>query len=362
VQLLEERATVRFRFAEAPRSGKEVLRFEGLGKAFGQRVVYRGLDAAVQRGERVGVIGPNGAGKSTLLKLAAGALAPDAGTVKAGHGVVMGYYAQHLVDPEGVAAGSLDPTATILDTLWDLVPDRGESWVRSIAGSFLFSGEDVEKRIAVLSGGERARVALAKLLLVPANLLLLDEPTNHLDLDSSEALIEALKGFPGTLLFVSHNRSFVNQLATVIWEVKDGGILPHPGNLDDWLYHQRQLAEAEAAGGAAGPSGVAGARAEAPGGERERKRAEAEARNARYRRERPLREELARVEARIAALESEARQAEVALADPALYQDFALARPHIERKAAAEAELGGLYGDWERVAASLEELGGPEPS
>jgi ATP-binding cassette, subfamily F, member 3 len=357
VQVLEERATVRFRFAEAPRSGKEVLRFEGLAKAFGPRVVYRGLDAAVQRGERVGVIGPNGAGKSTLLKLAAGALAPDAGTVKAGHGVVMGYYAQHLVDPEGAAAGSLDPAATILDTLWDLVPDKGEAWVRSIAGSFLFSGEDVEKRIAVLSGGERARVALAKLLLVPANLLLLDEPTNHLDLDSSEALIEALKGFPGTLLFVSHNRSFVNQLATVIWEVKDGGILPHPGNLDDWLYHQRQLEEAARAAGGAPAGGDGAARPEPAGSERDRKRAEAEARNARYRRERPLRDELQRLEARIATLEATAKEAEAALADPALYQDFARARPHIERKAAAEAELATLYVSWESAAAALEALG-----
>ncbi|MBK9518118.1 MAG: ABC-F family ATP-binding cassette domain-containing protein [Anaeromyxobacter sp.] len=362
VQVLEDRATVRFRFAEAPRSGKEVLRFDGIAKAFGPRVVYRGLTAAVQRGERVGVIGPNGAGKSTLLKLAAGALAADAGTVKPGHGVVMGYYAQHLVDPEGLAAGSLDPAATILDTLWDLVPDRGESYVRSIAGSFLFSGEDVEKKIGVLSGGERARVALAKLLLVPANLLLLDEPTNHLDLDSSESLIEALKGFPGTLLFVSHNRSFVNQLATVIWEVKDGGILPHPGNLDDWLYHQRQLEEA-AGGDMAGPGeGAGGAgRPEAGGSERDRKRAQAEARNARYRRERPLREALARVEGRIAALEAAARTAEAALADPALYTDFARARPLIEQKAAAEAELAGLYRDWERTAGELEALGADEP-
>ncbi len=355
VQVLEERATVRFRFAEAPRSGKEVLRFDGIAKAFGPRVVYRGLTAAVQRGERVGVIGPNGAGKSTLLKLAASALPPDAGTVKAGHGVVMGYYAQHLVDPEGVAAGSLDPGATILETLWDLVPDRGESWVRSVAGAFLFSGEDVEKKIAVLSGGERARVALAKLLLVPANLLLLDEPTNHLDLDSSEALIEALKTFPGTLLFVSHNRSFVNQLATVIWEVKDGGIMPHPGNLDDWLYHQRQLAEA--AGGGVPGAAAGGARAEEGGGERDRKRVEAEARNTRYRRERPLREALSKVEARIASLEAEARAAATALADPSLYQDFALARPHIERKAAAEAALAALYKDWERTAGELEALG-----
>jgi ATP-binding cassette subfamily F protein 3 len=213
----------------------------------------------------------------------------------------------------------------------------------------------VEKRVAVLSGGERARVALARLLLVPANLLLLDEPTNHLDLDSSEALIEALKGFPGTLLFVSHNRTFVNQLATVIWEVADGAVRPHPGNLDDWLYHQRQLEEA-GQGAEGGEGGPAAARADGAG-ERERKRLEAEARNARYRRERPLREAIARVEARIAGLEGRVREADAALADPALYQDFARARPFIEGKASAEAELATAFAEWERLGGELESLG-----
>ncbi|ABC80605.1 ABC-F family ATP-binding cassette domain-containing protein [Anaeromyxobacter dehalogenans] len=367
VQVLEHRATLRFRFAEAPRSGREVLRLEGVRKAFGQRVVYRSLDAAIQRGERVGVIGPNGAGKSTLLKLVAGELAPDGGEVKLGHGVLAGYYAQHHFErpehPEDAAGamrtfGTLDPDRTVLDTLWDLVPDRGEAYVRSVAGSFLFSGDDVEKKVGVLSGGERARVALAKLLLVPANLLVLDEPTNHLDLDSSEALIDALKGYDGTLLFVSHNRSFLNQLATVIWEVKDGGIVPCPGNLDDWLYHQRQLeaaGEADAPGTARGAAGDA-ARAAAPVSEKERRRAEAEARNARARREKPVRDEIARLEARIAELEREERETTAQLADPALYQDFARAKPLIERQAAAKAELETRYAEWEAAQERLQAM------
>src|SRR5512133_3376629 len=265
VKLLEHRATLRFRFAEAPRSGKEVLRIEGLRKVFGPKVVYAGLDAQVLRGERIAVIGPNGAGKSTLLKLVAGELAPDAGAAKLGHSVVAGYYAQHHFeraehDDEAGSMrtfGTLDPDRTVLDTLWDLVPDRGEAYVRGVAGSFLFSGDDVDKKVGILSGGERARVALAKLLLVPANLLLLDEPTNHLDLDSSEALIEALKGYGGTLVFVSHNRSFVNQLASTIWEVKGGAVLPFPGNLDDWWYHQKQLAAEVASSGAPAPGAPA---------------------------------------------------------------------------------------------------------
>jgi ATP-binding cassette subfamily F protein 3 len=367
VRLLEDRATLRFRFAEAPRSGKEVLRLEGVSKAFGPRVVYRGLGAQVLRGERVAVIGPNGAGKSTLLKIVAGELPPDAGKVTLGHSVIAGYYAQHHFerpehDDEAAGAGrgsppmrtgTLDPERTVLDTLWDLVPDRGEAYVRGVAGAFLFSGDDAEKKVGVLSGGERARVALAKLLLVPANLLLLDEPTNHLDLDSSEALIEALKGYAGTLLFVSHNRSFVNQLATVIWEVKDGGILPFPGNLDDWWYHQRQL-EAAGAGGDGATGG--GEAAERGGSEKERRRAEAEARNARYRQEKPLRDEIARLEARIDALEREEREATEALADPALYADFARAKPIVDRQRLAKEELARLYGDWEAAQERLSGL------
>ncbi|WP_242334407.1 MULTISPECIES: ABC-F family ATP-binding cassette domain-containing protein [Anaeromyxobacter] len=368
VQVLEHRATVRFRFAEAPRSGREVLRLEGVRKAFGPRVVYRSLDAAIQRGERVGVIGANGAGKSTLLKLVAGELASDAGEVKLGHGVLAGYFAQHHFeraehdgDAEGAMRtfGALDPERTVLDTLWDLVPEQGEAYVRGVAGSFLFSGDDVEKKLGVLSGGERARVALAKLLLVPANLLVLDEPTNHLDLDSSEALIQALKGYGGTLLFVSHNRSFLNQLATVIWEVKDGGILPFPGNLDDWLYHQKELEAAAAAAGASGdPARTGPGAAAAPASDRERRRLEAEARNARYRLEKPLRDRIAALEARIEGLEQEEREATEALADPALYQDFARAKPLIERQHAAKEELARLYGEWE---AAQEELAALQP-
>jgi ATP-binding cassette subfamily F protein 3 len=385
VKLLETRATLRFRFAEAPRSGREVLRLDGVRKAFGPRVVYAGLDAAVLRGERIGVIGPNGAGKSTLLKLAAGELAPDRGEVRLGHSVIAGYYAQHHFQsggdeqpsppgpplaPRSVrTSGTLDPERTVLDTLWDLVPDQGEAYVRGVAGSFLFSGDDVEKKVGVLSGGERARVALAKLLLVPANLLLLDEPTNHLDLDSSEALIEALKGYGGTLLFVSHNRSFVNQLATVIWEVKDGGIVPCPGNLDDWWYHQRQLAEAAAQGtdvpaAKNGSSPLsprsAGGEGRGEGGalsEKDRRRAEAEARNARYRLEKPLKDEIAALEARIATLEAEEREATAALADPALYQDFARAKPFIDRQRAAKDELEKLYAAWEAAQEQLQALG-----
>jgi ATP-binding cassette subfamily F protein 3 len=360
VELREERDTALFRFPDAPRSGREVMRIEGLSKSYGPVKVYGGLDAQVLRGERIAVIGPNGAGKSTLLKLAAGELPADAGSVKLGHGVLAGYYAQHHFERDEHAGadgpartfGVLDPERTVLRTLWDVVPDRGESWIRSVAGSFLFSGDAVDKRVGVLSGGERSRVALAKLLLRPTNLLLLDEPTNHLDIESSEALIEALAGYGGTLLFVSHNRSFVNRLATVIWEVKDGGVIPWPGNLDDWLYHQRQLADAAGAD-AAGP----GTRDPGPSpGDRGRRRAEAEARNVRYRLEKPLRDRIQAVEARVAELELAEREATNALASPAIYDDFARARVHVETRQRAQAELAPLYAEWERLSGELERL------
>ncbi len=356
VEVREQRAALRFHFAAAPRSGREVLRLERVAKAFGPRVVYRELSGQVQRGERVAIIGPNGAGKTTLLRIVAGELAPDAGEVKLGHAVVAGYYAQHHFEGGGEHRG-LDPRRTVLDTLWDIVPDQGEAYVRGVAGGFLFSGEDVEKPVAVLSGGERARVALARILLLRSNLLLLDEPTNHLDLTSSEALIEALKRYDGTMLFVSHNRSFLNGLATRIWEVKDGGIVDQPGNLDDWLYHQRQLAET----GLDRSSGPDRHDLESKGdrgqpSDKERRRSEAEARNARRARERPLRDAIAQLEARIAELETAQKAAETSLADPALYQDFARARPHVETLAAARAELTERYADWESKQLELEAL------
>src|SRR5205823_6593709 len=238
VQVREQRATVRFRFPEAPRSGREVARLDKVIKRYGGRSVYEGLDAQVLRGDRIAVIGLNGAGKTTLLKLLAQEIDPDSGTVALGHNVVPGYFAQHHTE-------RLDPSRTILEEVHGLVPTQPQSWVRGVLGSFLFSGDEVEKRIAVLSGGERARVALARLLVVPSNFLLMDEPTNHLDLDSSEALIDALTGYQGTLLFVSHNRSFVNGLATQVWEVREGRIDAQPGDLDDWSARQRPAAAPE---------------------------------------------------------------------------------------------------------------------
>ncbi|RKH50977.1 ABC-F family ATP-binding cassette domain-containing protein [Corallococcus llansteffanensis] len=346
VAVLEERQTMKFRFPEVERSGRDVVLMEGITKRYGALTVYDGLDARLERGQRIAVVGANGAGKTTLLKMVAGELAPDTGKVTVGHNVVVGYYAQHHAD-------KLDRHNTIIEEVRPLAADKPESYVRGVLGAFLFSGDDVEKPIGVLSGGERARVALAKLLLVPSNFLLMDEPTNHLDLDSSEMLIEALKLYGGTLLFVSHNRSFINGLCTHVWEVADGKLTSHPGNLDAYLYHQEQQRLAADGAESNASNGRSGTGSAATVSEKERKRLEAEARQRRSVVEGPIKKEIAKLEERIAKVEAEQKEREAQLADPVLYNDFARAKPLMDGHRVGKEELEDLYARWEAAQEKL---------
>ncbi|MCA9619660.1 MAG: ATP-binding cassette domain-containing protein, partial [Myxococcales bacterium] len=201
-------------------------------KAYGPKKVLTEASVAVRRGERVGVIGANGLGKSTLLKILVERLKPDAGTVTWGYQASVGYFAQDhhdLLD---------DETGTVLDYLWSIIPQEPTSFVRGQLGRMLFSGEDVDKKIKALSGGEAARLIFSRLIVQKPNVLVLDEPTNHLDMESIEALVEALKGYPGTLIFVSHDRWFVSELATRIIEVTADGLTDYPGSYDDYLARQ----------------------------------------------------------------------------------------------------------------------------
>ncbi len=346
VQLHEDRAVVSFAFPVVAQSGREVVKFSGIRKAFGDNVIYDGLDAQVLRGQRIAIVGLNGAGKTTLLKILAGELEADAGTVQLGHNVVLGYYAQHHAD-------TLDKHHTILEEMMELVPDKPQGFVRSVLGSFLFSGDDVEKKIGVLSGGERARVALAKLLLKPANLLVMDEPTNHLDLDSSEALIEALEDYTGTLMFVSHNRSFLDALATHVWDVRDKKVVPYPGNLADYLVHL----DGEAAARARGEEAEVKGEVKGQPTEKDRKRVEAEARQARSQRAGPLKKEIAKLEGRIAELEAAQKEREGQLVDPAFMSDYAKSRPVLDAHQKAAAELEAAMARWEAASSELASLG-----
>jgi len=224
----KSRAKVAFEFREAPRSGEDVARLAGVGKAYGSRVVYRGLDLLVRRGERWCVLGANGAGKSTLLKMVAGESRPDSGSVAVGASVRMGYFAQHAME-------LLDPEKTVWDTLVEAFPRASVGSLRTLAGCFGFSGDEIDKPCRVLSGGEKARLVLARMLYDPPNFLVLDEPTNHLDVTTKQMLVEALSGYQGTMLFVSHDRRFLGALSNRVLELTPDGVHPYGGGYLEYV-------------------------------------------------------------------------------------------------------------------------------
>jgi ATPase subunit of ABC transporter with duplicated ATPase domains len=222
IELPKRRRVVTFDFRQPARSGEQVVTLEGVSKAYGSRVVYDGLSMVIRRGERWCVMGRNGAGKTTLLRMVAGALAPDAGEVRLGASLKMGYFAQQALD-------LLNPELTIAEQLEQDFPQESVGTLRNLAGAFQFSGDDVDKRIRSLSGGEKTRLAMARMLLAPPNFLVLDEPTNHLDLATKEMLVEALRDFEGTMLFVSHDRTFLRGLSNRVLELGgESGHDTHP--------------------------------------------------------------------------------------------------------------------------------------
>ncbi len=229
------RQTVAFDFAPAPRSGEDVVSLKGVHKTYGSRTIYDGFDFMVRRRERWCIMGINGAGKSTLLKLVAGAAEPDKGNVNVGASVKLGYFAQHAMDV-------LDGDATILEWLEERFPKAGQAPLRALAGCFGFSGDDIEKKCRVLSGGEKARLVMAAMLFDPPNFLVLDEPTNHLDLDTKEMLIKALAAYEGTMLFVSHDRHFLGALSNRVLELTPEGIHQYGGGYTEYVERTGQEA------------------------------------------------------------------------------------------------------------------------
>jgi ATP-binding cassette subfamily F protein 3 len=342
VVTLAHRKRVRVRFPDVERSGAEVLALDGVGKAFGDTRLYEAVSLAVRRGDRIAIAGVNGAGKTTLLKIMAGELEPDAGAVRSGHNVGRAVYAQHHAE-------SLDPSRTILEEIARLVPSWSQERVRTLLGAFLFAGDDVDKRIGVLSGGERARVALAKLLVRPGNLLLMDEPTNHLDTASSEALADALEAFSGTLVFVSHNLSFARRLATKVWDIADGEVVEYPGSFADYLDKTSAAATPtpDPEPSAVAPPPPAGAEAHA------RRKADAAAEKSRQRRIAELRRRAGELEARIATIEAAQRAAEAQLADPAIYADRERSQALLAEFLASKDKVEELVGRWEATLSEL---------
>ena len=231
-----ERKRIHFSFPVCAKSGRSVLELHDARKAYGEKTIFSKLNLLIERGDRMALVGPNGAGKSTLMRMLSGVEAPDAGTRREGHQVVMQYFAQD-------EATRLNPALSVYETMSADSPTGMVPAIRNILGGFLFSGDDIYKKAGVLSGGERTRLAVARMLLIPSNTLLLDEPTNHLDLDSKDILLEALEDYGGTLIFVSHDRYFVEKLATKIVEIGHGDAIVFPGTYSEFLYSKATTRE-----------------------------------------------------------------------------------------------------------------------
>jgi ATP-binding cassette subfamily F protein 3 len=367
IDIPPERKRIHFQFPAAPKSGRMVLELKHARKAYGDKLVLDDVTMHVERGDRIALVGPNGAGKSTLMRLLSGEEPPDRGERVEGHQVVPQYFAQD-------EAARLDPALTVYETLASGSPDAMIPAIRNILGGFLFSGDDVLKKVAVLSGGERTRLAVARMLLRPSNTLLLDEPTNHLDLDSKEVLLDALADYGGTLVFVSHDRYFVERLATRIVEVGDTRATMYPGTYVEFLWSKSQ--------GTAGPSAQTpprktsaaavekgrapkrtpdrSAAARPPAGDYEARKRDIAGQRKRDKAIKALSDRIAALESRIAECERAIKELEASMAAPGFYEQREDAQPIIDRHQALMWQVGDLLNQWEMLQTEADTLGGPK--
>jgi ATP-binding cassette subfamily F protein 3 len=344
IQIEDEEGSIHFSFPPAPSSGRVVMELRGLRKSYGALTVFSGLDLDIDRGDRIAFVGVNGAGKSTLARIIAGTEPFDGGTRTPGHNVLITYFAQHQGE-------ELDPALTVLDTVDAVAVGDIRKRLRNLLGCFLFSGDDVFKTVKVLSGGEKSRLALAKMLLLPSNLLVMDEPTNHLDMRSKGVLQEALKEFEGSYVIVSHDRDFLDPLVNKVVEFHDGRLRVLPGTMSDYL-DRRHREQADATASAAAKA----SKSAQPVTDKERKRIEAEQRQRRYERTRPVQTKIATTEKTIEKLEAEKTGIEHRMADADFYRDGDRAKETAARYKEVQGLLNDAYFRWGTLTAELERL------
>lgn len=364
VVLPEQSHHMHFRFPEPPRTGDTVISLEGVAKSYEDNFVYDNVDLKLYRGDHVALVGPNGAGKSTLMKLIAGKLKPDSGQISLGQNVTEAYYAQHQLE-------ELNPANTVLAELDTVAAGWTTSEERRLLGAFLFHGDDVEKRVNVLSGGERARLALAKMLVSPDPLLLLDEPTNHLDIDSVDVLEKALVDFPGTIILISHDEHLVRAVANKVVDVRDHKVTVYDGNYDYFLFKLAELqaaAQGETSSKTVSSYGTSGARAvkssgpeagQAAGSSRnvktkEQRRAEAEERNRRSRALRETKKRLDEVEAALTPAHKRYDELMTLMADEALYNDPQKFDECMAEYQALSKKIPALEAEWLELSEKME--------
>lgn len=364
VVLPEQSHHMHFRFPEPPRTGDTVISLEGVAKSYEDNFVYDNVDLKLYRGDHVALVGPNGAGKSTLMKLIAGKLKPDAGQISLGQNVTEAYYAQHQLE-------ELNPANTVLTELDTVAAGWTTSEERRLLGAFLFHGDDVEKRVNVLSGGERARLALAKMLVSPDPLLLLDEPTNHLDIDSVDVLEKALVDFPGTIILISHDEHLVRAVANKVVDVRDHKVTVYDGDYDYFLFKLAELqaaAQGETSSKTVSSYGTSGARAvkssgpevgQAAGSSRnvktkEQRRAEAEERNRRSRALRETKKRLDEVEAALTPAHKRYDELMTLMADEALYNDPQKFDECMAEYQALSKKIPALEAEWLELSEKME--------